>query len=202
MSTRSENDALGCTCHVSRSTVTPPSERARRSTTAGTGSAVSKRNSQPSLIRTSVRSCGSRETPDSTALEEPFESLLAQGPVAQDDSAQIAVTFTSFGLRAVGFNASCRSVNQEHDREARPQSAIVGCSPAASLARGPKPPTGHWPPGMRLKPGQRANPSQTLSPSPSRRPRPSRGPPCRIWVHSTRPLPPRAPPSVWHASRA
>jgi len=40
--------------------------------------------------------------------------------MAHDDGAQIAVKFTSFSLRAIGFNASCRPVNQEHHKESTP----------------------------------------------------------------------------------
>src|SRR5450755_410709 len=143
MSTRSENDALGCTCHISRSTITPPSWRARTSTTVGTGTAASKRNSHPTLIRTSPPSCGFGTSAPLHGTEQLFVLLLAQG-------ARRKTTARGSRSHSQASTASCRI------------SCVGRLFPAPRAARRPSPEHGrplyppcHWPPVQDRRPPHR-----------------------------------------------
>ena len=92
MSTRSENDALGCTSHVSRSTITPPSERAAP---ARPPAPQVPRRSETRIPPVPAPVCG-RADPKATlgsAVPGNYSDFSISGRMAQNDRTQIAIRF-------------------------------------------------------------------------------------------------------------
>jgi len=134
---QSENEALGCASQISRSTVTRSSWPARSITTAGTGSAVWKRNSQPTRIRTSPVRPGTGDTSFTTTLSS---HPCSSSPRLRGDKSP-ARGSRSRGKRSTASRRTrsvARHVYRQHRRAARPDLFTIRRAAAMSIGPGPK----------------------------------------------------------------